>query len=158
MFPAILTLLILVMRRFITLPHCDLPLDTDPRRKQADQRRATRQSDRHQEHSFQAIHVTQRDVCQYFGREQTFETRARGYHRRRVDAGDFGPQAGDQHVAEDGLAGGDEDCGAEELEDCVRCVSVPIFLKAGPLVYGDEKSGVLTVEDCGRCGDIIVRR
>lgn len=102
-------------------PHRDLPLDADPRREEADQRRAARQSYRHQEHGFQSIHVTKRDLGQDFRREQTSKTGSSSYHRRRIDAGHFGSQAGDQDVAEDGLAGGDEDCGAEELEDCAVC-------------------------------------
>lgn len=44
------------------------------------------------------------------------------YNSRRVDAGDVCPQAGDEDVAEDGLAGRDEDGGAKELENCAALV------------------------------------
>lgn len=46
------------------------------------------------------------------------KTGARGYHNRRIDAGEFRLQAGNHDVAEDRLAGRDEDSGTEELEDC----------------------------------------
>jgi hypothetical protein len=50
------------------------------------------------------------------------KTGTRGYDRGGIDARDFRPQTGDQDVAEDRFAGGDEDCGSEELEDCAVLV------------------------------------
>jgi hypothetical protein len=91
-----------------------------------------------------------------FRREQTLQAGSRGYHRRWVDAGDFGPQAGDQDVAEDGLAGRDEDGGAEELEDCVGRLACAL-LQGAMGKCCDRGVGVLTVEDCGCGGDILVR-